>query len=102
MQQPTSSPHSMVFYYVPEDKDELSMPNAFVIKAPLSEITLDKIEKQFPMDGDFMFRFKYNHAGSTVWLDLANKTCPVPKYNNQIIIKVTRKVPKDKMVGVDR
>merc|ERR1712176_709127 len=93
MTQSTASPHTMIFYYVPEDKDELTTPNAFVIKAPMQEVTLDRIEKEFPMEGAMMFRFKYNHAGSTVWLDLANKTCPVPKYNNQIIIKVTRKVP---------
>ena len=81
----------MIFYWVPEDKDELATPNAFIIRRPLAEITLDMIEKEFPMQGDFMYRFKYSHTGQTVWLDLSNKKCPVPKYDNRIIMKVTRK-----------
>ena len=85
----------MIFYWVPEDKDELATPNAFVIRKSLNDVTLKMIEKEFPMEGDFLFRFKYSHSGSTVWLDLANKNCPVPKYDNRIIMKVTRKAAKD-------
>ena len=91
----STQPHTMIFYYVPEDKDELSTPNAFIIRSQLADITLEMIEREFPMDGSFFFRFKYNHSGQTVWLDLSNKKCPVPKCNNQIIMKVTRKVPKN-------
>ncbi len=43
------SPHTMVFYWVPEDKDELSTPNAFIVRRPLAEVTLEMIEKEFPM-----------------------------------------------------
>ena len=85
----------MVYYWVPEDKDELSMPNAFILRRPLAEITLDNIEREFPLKGDLIFRFKYNHSGTTVWLDLSNKKCPVPKYNNSIIMKVTRRAQKN-------
>ena len=85
----------MVFYYVPEDGDVLSSPNAFIIRRALNEVTLEMIEQQFPMDGDYFFRFKYSHSGQTVWLDLSNKKCPVPKYDGKIIIKVTRKVAKN-------
>ena len=86
--------NTMIFYYVPEDKDELSTPNAFMIQRGLNDITLDMIEKNFPMQGEFFFRFKYSHSGANVWLDLSNKKCPVPKYDNKIIIKATRKVAK--------
>ena len=79
---------------MPEDKDELSTPNAFLIQSELNSITLEMIEKQFPLSGDFFFRFKYQHAGANVWLDLSNRRCPVPKYDGKIIIKVTRKVAK--------
>ena len=85
----------MIYYWVPEDKDELAMPNAFILRRPISEVTLEHIEKEFSLKGDLVFRFKYNHSGTTVWLDLNNKKCPVPKYENRIIMKVTRKVPKD-------
>ena len=54
----------MVYYWVPEDKDELSTPNAFIVRRPLNEVTLEMIEKEFPMQGEqFLFRFKYNHSG---------------------------------------
>ena len=76
----------MIFYYVPEDKDELSTPNAFLMQCPMADITLEKIERQFPLPGAFIFRFKYSHSGQNVWLDLSNKKCPVPKYDNKIII----------------
>lgn len=52
-----------MFYFVPEDKDELTMPNAFIVKAALGEVTLDRIEREFPMEGAFFFRFKYSHGG---------------------------------------
>ena len=58
-----SSSNTLVFYFVPEDKDELTMPNAFIVKASLAEVTLDRIEKEFPMEGTFFFRFKYSHGG---------------------------------------
>ena len=90
----------MIYYWVPEDKDELSMPNAFILRRPIGEVTLDHIEKEFPLKGDLMFRFKYNHNGTTVWLDLSNKMCPVPKFENRIIMKVTRKTPKDTTAAV--
>eukprot|EP00354_Favella_ehrenbergii_P000966 CAMPEP_0170468336 /NCGR_PEP_ID=MMETSP0123-20130129/11557_1 /TAXON_ID=182087 /ORGANISM="Favella ehrenbergii, Strain Fehren 1" /LENGTH=53 /DNA_ID=CAMNT_0010734885 /DNA_START=146 /DNA_END=307 /DNA_ORIENTATION=- len=53
----------MVYYWVPEDKDELGMPNAFIIRKALPEITLEMIENEFPMRGEFVFRFKYSHTG---------------------------------------
>ncbi len=31
---------TLVFYYVPEDKDELSTPNAFAVPKAQDEITL--------------------------------------------------------------
>ena len=43
----------MIFYYVPEDKDELSTPNAFIIRRPMNQVTLEMIESQFPMQGEF-------------------------------------------------
>ena len=43
----------MVFYYVPEDKDELSTPNAFMIPRAVNEVTLEMIESMFPMEGEF-------------------------------------------------
>mmetsp|Transcript_23089 Transcript_23089/g.16425 ORF Transcript_23089/g.16425 Transcript_23089/m.16425 type:complete len:96 (-) Transcript_23089:213-500(-) len=71
------------------------MPNAFAVPKNINEITLNDIESTFPLDGEFIFRFKYKYTGASVWLDLSNKKCKVPKCDNKIIIKVTRKVPKN-------
>ena len=95
---------TLVYYYVPEDLDDLAMPNAFAVPKALDAITLQDIESLFPLPdangkqaGDaYHFRFKYKYGGQSVWLDLANKQCKVPKVDNRIIMKVTRKHPKNR------
>ena len=87
-------PFTLVFYYVPEDKDHLDMPNAYAVPKHVQDITLGDIEKLFPLEGAFHFRFKYKYNGQSVWLDLNNKTCKVPKVDNKIIMKVSRKTQK--------
>ena len=47
------------------------------------------------LEGSFHFRFKYKYNGQSVWMDLNNKSCKVPKCDNKIIMKVSRKEPKD-------
>ena len=90
-----NNPFTLVFYYVPEDKDELATPNAFIINRDMDDITLNDIKTGFPLEGDFFFRFKYRYNNASVWLDLSNHKCPVPKFDGKIIIKVTRTVPKN-------
>lgn len=87
-------PFSLVYYYIPEDKDDLNIPNAFAVSKNLEDITLADIEQVFPLQGEFIFRFKYKYNGASVWLDLANRKCKVPKVDGRIILKVTRTVPK--------
>ena len=88
---------TLVFYYMPEDNDELSTPNAFLVKNQADKITLKQIVEMFPMEGDLHFRFKYSHDGVAVWLDVQNMKVPVPRYKDKIIMKVTRKEAKDLM-----
>ena len=71
------------------------MPNAFAVPKNVTDITLQDIESLFPLEGDFHFRFKYKYTGQSVWLDLNNKNCKVPKVDNKIIMKVSRKVAKN-------
>ena len=71
------------------------MPNAFAIPKAVTDITLKDIEQLFPLEGEFHFRFKYKYNNQSVWLDLNNKNVKVPKCDNRIIMKVTRKVAKD-------
>ena len=71
------------------------MPNAFAIPKLADDITLTDIEKLFPLEGEFHFRFKYKYNQQSVWLDLNNKQCKVPKCDTKVIMKVTRKTPKN-------
>ena len=99
---------TLVFYFIPEDFDELSTPNAYAIPKNINEITLQDIEKLFPLtsktksseDCEFHFRFKYKYNGQSVWLDLNNKKVKVPKFDGKIIMKVTRKNAKN-LSGAD-
>jgi hypothetical protein len=58
-----------VYYYVPEDLDDLAMPNAFAIPKAVDAITLTDIETLFPLQttqenpSGFHFRFKYKYGG---------------------------------------
>ena len=88
---------TLVFYYIPEDYDELAMPNAFAIPKQVNDITLQDIEQFFPLKQggeQFYFRFKYKYNTSSVWLDLNNRKVGVPKHDGKIIMKVTRKEAK--------
>lgn len=87
-------PFTLVYYYIPEDFDDPQMPNAFAVQKQSDQITLTDIESTFPLPGDYIFRFRYKYANQNVWMDLANKKCKVPKADNRIFLKVTRKVPK--------
>lgn len=88
------SPFALVYYFVPEDCDELKMPNAFAVNRQLEDVNLADIESCFPLEGEFIFRFKYKVNGNSVWLDLTNRKCKVPKTDGKIILKVTRKKAK--------
>lgn len=93
---------TLVYYYVPEDLDDPSMPNAFAISKHFDDITLGDIETNFPLQGEFIFRFKYKYNSATVWMDLSNRKCKVPKVDNRIILKVTRKVPKYTLANTEQ
>ena len=87
---------TLVFYIIPEDLDDIQIPNAFAIPKDKNDITLTDIEKYFPLEGKFQFRFQYKYSDSIVWLDLNNKKVKVPQFDEKIIMKVTRKVKKSK------
>ena len=65
-----SDAFTLVFYYIPEDFDELATPNAYAIPKNIKDITLADVEKLFPLnkpgfrendDSEFHFRFKYKY-----------------------------------------
>ena len=63
---------TLLFYYVPEYKDDIKILNAFGIKKTLDDLRLSNIKEQFPLEGHYHFRFKYRYGPEYVWLDLNN------------------------------
>ena len=82
---------TLMLYYVPEDKDDIDVPNAFGIKKAIDDIRLTDVQSQFPLEGQYHFRFKYKYGSEYVWLDLVNPNCKIPTVDGQVIMKVTRK-----------
>lgn len=81
---------TLVYYYVPEDKDDPDCPNVFGVPCPKQELRLTHIHQAFPLKGSYLFRFKYNNEGSPVWLDLPEPNSKLPLFKDKIIVKATR------------
>ncbi|CAD8160404.1 unnamed protein product [Paramecium pentaurelia] len=56
----------------------------------VDQITLKDIKTSFPLQGEYIFRFRYKTMHNTVWLDLPTDTSQIPLFNNRILIKATR------------
>ena len=82
--------HSLVYYYVPEDYDDQEVLNAFGVNKGVNEVTLKDIRDNFPMEGNYHFRFKCTVSKIPVWLDVPNERERVPHFNSKIIMKATR------------
>lgn len=44
----------------------------------------------FPLEGDYHFRFKYKLNNTIVWIDLNSDDDKLPIFNGRIFIKATR------------
>lgn len=60
------------------------------INLPIEEIRVGHIKKNFPLSGDYYFRFKFQSNNTIIWMDLNNDDCKMPLYNGQIFMKVER------------
>ena len=81
---------TLLFYYVPQDKDDLDAPNAFGIAKSMQNLILADVQEKFPLAGRYYFRFKYKHNDEYVWLDLVNPNCKIPSVDGHVFIKATR------------
>ncbi len=81
---------TLISYYVPEDKDDIEILNAFGIKKAAEDLRLSDISSGFPLEGQYHFRFKYRHGTDFVWLDLVNPNCKLPVVDGKIVMKVAR------------
>ncbi|CAD8076370.1 unnamed protein product [Paramecium sonneborni] len=81
---------TLIYYIVPQDNDDVEIPNAFGIGKQIDQVTLKDIKSSFPLQGEYIFRFRYKTSHNTVWLDLPTDTSQIPLFNNRILIKATR------------
>jgi hypothetical protein len=79
----------LVYYYVPEDKDDPEMPNAFGVNIAIEDVKIPDIRRLFPLDGEYIFRFKSKIGSSNVWLDV-KEDAKIPLFNGKIVAKATR------------
>jgi hypothetical protein len=80
---------TLIYYFIPEDGEKENM-NIFIISKDYKDIKLKDIKENFPLKGEFYFRFKFEFQGKDVWIDFSNENANLPKYKGEIIMKVTR------------
>ncbi|KAM3141434.1 hypothetical protein pb186bvf_006552 [Paramecium bursaria] len=81
---------TLVYYIVPQDNDDIESPNAFGISKQQDQITINDIRQGFPLQGQYIFRFRYKTSNHVVWMDMSNPNAQVPTFQNRIFIKATR------------
>ena len=77
-------------YFIPEDKDDSDKFNVFMIYKDIDSVRYNDIKESFPLPGTYYFRFKFKLNNQVVWIDLTNMNAPVPRFENKIIVKVSR------------
>ncbi len=81
---------TLIFYHVPEDKDDPDTPNVFHIPVSKQSLKLKHIQQYFPIKGNYIFRFKFSYQGVVVWLDLADPEADVPTFRDKVYLKANR------------
>lgn len=81
---------TLVYYHVPQDKDDPECPNVFGVPYNKTNLRLSHIYEAFPLKGTYLFRFKYYSQGQIVWLDLPDLEAKLPTYKDKIYVKATR------------
>lgn len=81
---------TIVKYFVPEDKDVEDKPNGYIIYKDQDKIRLKDINENFPLPGEYVFRFKTEYQQKKVWLDFTNEEAPLPTIEGKILMKVNR------------
>lgn len=70
----------------------MGMNLTFSCRLPVAKenVTMRDIKKSFPLEGKYIFRFKYKVQNQSVWMDLNSDEAKVPLFNNRVFIKATR------------
>ncbi len=83
---------TLVCYHLPSDRDDAEHPNAFVVKKFAEDVTLKDVKSNFPLPGEYHFRFKTKFdSGAVYWIDATDDSAKVPLFgSNKIVAKVLR------------
>ena len=81
---------TFVYYFVPEDNENETKMNLFIVYKDYKELRLKDIKDSFPLPGEYHFRFKFEFQEKSVWIDFNNPNAVLPRYNGKIIMKVSR------------
>ncbi len=81
---------TFIYYFIPEDNENENKMNIFIIYKNYKDIRLNDIKENFPLKGEYYFRFKFEFMEKNVWIDFNNPVGVLPKYDDKIIMKVTR------------
>ena len=54
----SSDAFTLVHYFIPEDNETEETLNTFGIPKPKEKLLYDDIKNQFPLKGEYVFRFK--------------------------------------------
>lgn len=84
-----------VKYIIPEDGDTIEHPNVFRLRIQSDILTLHMLRQQFPVPGQYQFRFMSNFGGMSIWRDLTDDNDCIPIQNGNVFIKASRLVPLD-------
>lgn len=83
-----------IYYYIPEDQETVDEPNVFPLcqkEGSPKEIKLKTVKDQFPLAGEYHFRFRIREDGGCGWLDITNDESFVPYWEDRyIFMKVQR------------
>lgn len=81
---------TIIQYYIPEDNEDPEKMNAFLVYKELDSLRIGDIKENFPIPGEYYFRFKFKFQNKNVWIDFSNQEATLPKFEGKIIMKVSR------------
>ena len=81
---------TFVYYFIPEDNELETSMNVFMIYKNYKDVKLSDIKENFPVPGEYYFRFKFEFNGKKVWIDFNNPNGALPQFDGKVIMKVTR------------
>ncbi len=90
---------TIVYYYIPEDREDSDKLNAFLIYKEVESIRLDDIKNNFPLPGEYHYRFKFKFENKNVWIDFNNPDATLPRFEGKLIVKVSRITWEDNKVS---